>query len=828
MKLYLVNRKTNIPYEIDIPGVGVLGRAPSLGELSRETILVINAIFSKFKLPLLEVKNARYPLSNDQVLALIISSSVPVEEDGATAYRDMSEPFPKNQAWWHLDNSDFNADQGWKRLNCKLVSDCYTKASLLINGLQSLNSILNSECQQFIKNCTYILKLIQPYHTLLPTPEMLHEGKAVLYSDHLPQLFRVGQINCLTWNILHPALASGYAPFNDASLIDNTKEKTGTELNQANVEKIKLRAGFISDSLVVMGKKQQLHIITLQESFLDATQLQELCSRLGGKWECKFNSENPRAVILFDNNCLQFQQVLATEFILTVYLHYSNDSKDIILHNVHFKHQELPFDTEAETLRLLHCITAIPGTKSIVIGDFNSRIPPINLEQRLIVTGVTPKYFRDAAVQGCDWTDACFTLDNNESKPSQIDGETIHPITGEKFQDNNCTPVSYQHVTLAQQIELRRLRPSMDITEQYKTLSIQGYLLEEMEAQLRNTLEDPTLKIRLAVNAYNQRGFVIVSKAPVNYREHFPRDIVTYTDEKSNTEFTIMCCGHDKFNEFYNWVLRLKTAKIKYSSGFFSTSIFQSDTSIPENLLSLSCFDNFLPEKPNGVDTMRKLKEQIRSFTSRGSEFTKLCAKLVLANYFLHFTEYDTNERNNMGNPKIPLLRPSHFLFAMSEYINMCALFAKVSVNAFTPLQRQIIKENLIELGKNILVVYATFNATLSKQVELFENRDSEESRPKVRGLEAVVSTTVKDIRKTCKQVFTCQNLLLANGERSSDNNAAVSSVEVSAEEKAACNGARNLSTVKDKFEHPPINLVKSFLSMIYPVQNVAVSEVRL
>jgi hypothetical protein len=286
--------------------------------------------------------------------------------------------------------------------------------------------------------------------------------------------------------------------------------------------------------------------------------------------------------------------------------------------------------------------------------------------------------------------------------------------------------------------------------------------------------------------------------------------------------------------------------------------------------MALSCFIDYLPEKPDAVDRNRQIKEQLKRMCNEKSEISRICARLVLANYFLHFTEYNEIECENMGNPTCLLLRPTHFQYAMGEYLEICKLFSNMNINTFLPLQRQIIKANLIALGNNIATVHGIFAGKFQEQVELFEKRLPKQQQTIIK---ETITKAASDLEITFRQVLACQKILCSNDQSpsasivqsaalasaplllnappssapsfllpsssatspatqpstlqlSSDASPAMPAlnapaasalpVEPSAEEK----GARSLAAIK--ITNAPINLVKSFLLEVYPVKNAS------
>ncbi len=351
------------------------------------------------------------------------------------------------------------------------------------------------------------------YHPGLPSLSMAAKNYNSVASDHVPILATIpNKIKIISWNVLSTDSANGFAPLGKGSYGETEQQMLD-------------RYDRIASGLAKMVEKNAPHFICLQEIRCDTNK--QLYSRIKAKLPDYAITENNGMPIDFEGcitlyNTKQFEpapgiekkqvkdfkcgflQGNKTEFV---------DKKTqlkIVITNAHPDFDEIPRMHEEEITTYL--AQKGPNILSIVVGDFNCTIAPLDSVPRNITTVATVSTFRNNQLQGAGAVDGCFYTD---VEYNQRDFMTFRqaPIshlnwqTGEPYDARLLAPINVHDLSELQKKEINRFEMVISIDEFWNDQKIAGkYNANVLEAYLKQGLGDQGLMVRQARNSNNEKG----------------------------------------------------------------------------------------------------------------------------------------------------------------------------------------------------------------------------------------------------------------------------------------------------------------------------------
>jgi hypothetical protein len=330
-------------------------------------------------------------------------------------------------------------------------------------------------------------------HVILPTVAEVAQGFVPAYSDHVPILVQHNNINIISLNTLGPALCSGVHP-------KNTPEETDDEAQQ--------RYRRIALGLAQGAALYDVGVIVLQETIVDLI-APSLKNCLGEDWE--FVSERADMVTCYHKRKYRFVASDCDDErrICTVKLADADDN-EFNIHNIWGVYNPFPHHMENSLREFFRSQEKIP---SIIIGDFNSRIAPLDAEPRNITTTVVPQVFNEKNgaeenVQVSDFPDGAFYVSAADNF-QQLEIETLNFDDGRIRKD-------------------RRLKDVVQPWPQYRmTLAlddswllnkcVNGQTIFEFEEELQKHFKG--IRISPAANSFNEKAIGI--QFPRNLREQY-------------------------------------------------------------------------------------------------------------------------------------------------------------------------------------------------------------------------------------------------------------------------------------------------------------------
>ena len=350
---------------------------------------------------------------------------------------------------------------------------------------------------------------VKRIHPLFPTRSEVADNPDIAYSDHLAVLAHVPvgnkQLNLLSWNVLGPNAKSGihYRPNNS-----NEEWETQEQLDQ--------RLTRIAKAIVEMVKVNKVHVICLQEA---PNELVAKLSALINKKELPMQAPvaSGTGSITLIHNDIEMQSekfkrgasFLGVDMQNVQSFELKFNGHAVLLHNVHSQYYDTPNYHEGFYSELLH---NEDKDVSIVIGDTNTHVAPINSSSRNIITGAVPWvansiYNIDQSIQLSDFPDACFYRDEKDKKIKQVDIQVVDHHSGNPLQLADGGSLNPNKETLW------RICIDLDTDSQNKKF-IDDFTLRDIEAEIKNECallsQDNGFMIRPAAKDDNSRGIAIV------------------------------------------------------------------------------------------------------------------------------------------------------------------------------------------------------------------------------------------------------------------------------------------------------------------------------
>lgn len=346
-------------------------------------------------------------------------------------------------------------------------------------------------------------------HPLFPTVAEAKSNPELVYSDHLSITTTVPlgpdktPLKVASLNILGENAGSGFNQGNNWE----TKENTSNRYH-------KMIQGLAQSAQEENG----VDVIFLQETGspeLTKQLKEQLQTKLGDDWEivlpgferagiiscynkkrfdlCKDAEGNPSTDISYKYN--------HANGIHTLKLEDKNNNMSLDLHNVWGRFNPFPDKTEACYKKLL---TDTSASVSVIFGDTNSRIAPIDSKRRNIATGIAPldtneKSGISPTVQVTDYPDGGFYRDKDGIHQLSIeirDYKTGKIVTDERSPE-----------TLDAWPEFRMV---LCLDEYYKKTPLIGnQTIFNYEAELRKVFNDSSILVRASADNTNQKAIGI-------------------------------------------------------------------------------------------------------------------------------------------------------------------------------------------------------------------------------------------------------------------------------------------------------------------------------
>lgn len=366
----------------------------------------------------------------------------------------------------------------------------------------------------------------QPYHPCLPSIQEAQQNYNHFYSDHVPIIatipFADHEVRVASWNVMEGDAYNGCAP-----LGQSTYGETADQRNQRYIR--------IAESIIKIIQQQGPDFINLQEISANIdwddglwkvinTHLQEtdyqavtfngsVVDRAGNitlynhkRYEPVFNGIQLEKEFGYSNLGAQAIKFMAV----------GNESLTIRLCNVHADYNDYPANHEQNIESFL--TQGGENELSIVAGDFNCMIAPVENQPMNITTSAVPNVFREEQMQGACAIDGVFFKAGNDAI-QQASFDHIASWDGCLVKEMTSLPTpSINSMPEPQQREIARFRMAIglgaNLKDQFKVVGNQ-FQLSEYQDYLERRLADTSVQVRPAVNLLNERalGLVILNSA---------------------------------------------------------------------------------------------------------------------------------------------------------------------------------------------------------------------------------------------------------------------------------------------------------------------------
>ncbi len=535
--------------------------------------------------------------------------------------------------------------------------------------------------------------IFTPYSPALPTVEQVQKNPELLFSDHLPVIFKALGLTISSWNILNPNLFSGFAPYlEDQEAEEHRFTRIGFAINQ------------------IISKNKGLDIILLQEANWGAEEKwQSLLTEENIKdgWEMAA-SNNPKSEykLLYKKSdklsLIECDSKVCIEKLQNVFgdlqkarfqIREGENIKEVTIFNVHPGHNDFPELPENAITTLLYAKESV-----IVAGDFNIRIAPISYEAKNIVTVMTNCGFRDEVNAGCDWTDGAF-FRGPDNFIHQANTTILNPSTGE--------PLAAEPIKLElwesefQRKELLCPRHVVRLDHSFSEPKIES--VQALQLFLRTKFKEEKILVRMSTNAFNKKYFCL----PVKLAQEVSAKLNLPEDEKKLLPHLSM----KYFIQVQEFFFRHFNAEA--NAKFFKPGIdeqicpdhysFHLPSILHQQILKL----DKLKDNGESVEACRAIKKILKSYTEVLDPIAAAFSKIILANYYLSFSEYSVVEFTQMikDEKHVPdcIIRPTHFSLAIELYVDVMKTVKEIECNLNI---EWVLGYGLDQLGRNIIAIH--------------------------------------------------------------------------------------------------------------------------
>lgn len=344
-------------------------------------------------------------------------------------------------------------------------------------------------------------------------------------SDHLPLLATIpiddtNQLRIISWNMLVPNQASGFSGASET------------------VKASEARAIRSITALIDMLVKQKPDALILQECYIiNMPELKEQWESIKSKYPYELIIKPDGKIIIYNTKTLtpvtneplqpfnyKRGALIDSTCVLQGLFKHTPTNKKAIINNIHFPHEDLPYQAEGYVGELLAKDTANKADLVIVGGDFNNRYAPSNSEPNTsIVSNVVAEQFRSETIQmqGCDYTDGFFyrTKDTSCKQPMV---RQIDPFTGSVVQNpkNHDLPLHNP-----QRFELERQRPILSCDESFKIDTLYA-------PEMKSFIDEQGIKFGMSSSAMNNKMAAIYFPSIPNESN---QRLVTYINRHFNS-----------------------------------------------------------------------------------------------------------------------------------------------------------------------------------------------------------------------------------------------------------------------------------------------------
>lgn len=580
-------------------------------------------------------------------------------------------------------------------------------------------------------------------HPHLPTAAEIQASPELLMSDHLPCLFRIplsekktqAALKILSANIYQPNLASGFTPFYE----DRVQYEARAERLIAAIKR--------------WVDTTQADAVFLQETWFDQKDEVALLRLLGDQWIAVGEADTTAMYLNAAKMTLEGEPVTQDgirrcEVIV--------EGKKYTLGCAHLGHENFPPRTEKTIQKFLSSFR-----NSILVGDFNSRCVPVSTEPQFLVNNVVSANFRDGVGQGADWTDGAFcSLESEQNRVRQIVPQSLS-FEGEWIESPQ---LDWAVLTDFQHQELKQFRPFLHVDQHHIEAKIDDFLtVKELEALLPG---ERTL-VRMAANAINERRLAIRLSPELSEQNTILIERYRNIDgcsvqfvEGGMKPFCVVMIPFDGVREFFQ----------DYQDCF--TWTIQDPTvgkrtlpcSYPVELVRLChSLDQFLPDDGTHLEACRAFRSRIKQIEQSHVLTTQLFSRILLANYYLHYSEYSSEELarvNPQNYERAPekMMRHTHIQFAINLFLGVCEQLSRPEwVEHLSKSEIGILMSELNCLAKNIALVAKEFGVQM---VDLIACHDIAMGNPFEQKFMSDYHRVAGKILENCDHVMQCQKLL--------------------------------------------------------------------
>lgn len=338
---------------------------------------------------------------------------------------------------------------------------------------------------------------VKKTHPQFPTRAEVLENAELAYSDHLTIWTQVPlgddkkPLNIISLNVLGSINCSGIHPQGFPDTRDNVVQ------NYTN------RYKRIASGLKKGVANNQVDMVLLQEADRDA--LKAIKEELEADWEFIDDTAKTGIISCYKKNRLQLLQTSLNNVTRVRSMHFTdgdNANMTVDVHKIWGIYSHFP-DSMENT-----CKTALLNSQSqvsVILGDTNSRIAPLDNQKRNLTTGLIPAalnyvYGLPEEQQLTDFPDGGFYR--------SVDG-SIHQLQTVvlDFAEGTVVPDN----RLEQEFSVSKdYRMVMCLDESYQTkIVVNNQTIFEYQKLLQDILKVPSLLVRIASDSFNDKALAI-------------------------------------------------------------------------------------------------------------------------------------------------------------------------------------------------------------------------------------------------------------------------------------------------------------------------------
>lgn len=354
-------------------------------------------------------------------------------------------------------------------------------------------------------------------HPLFPTLTEAQQNPELFNSDHLAIITvlpiddkRENDIRMLSYNVTGAGAENNIVKTPE-------KEKIATARYQQIAHGLKLSAYNL-----------QLDVIVLQEVTVDLM-VTALKNNFDDSWgilpgDAEIAKQKPQQLTLYRKSCLELYSLKdwdARKKTLSAIFKVLNISMFLEVHNVWTEYNILPVETEKYYLKLLIDRKVLGyahvDVVSVVLGDTNSRVAPVNDNSfKNLTTGIIPSLFNQhyhlpPEVQVPDHPDGGFYMHSSQNFLRQMHSQTVDITTGNIVEDNRKLNEVLVENSAKNILALWNLpRAILCLDDYYSNENIiKNKNIFQFEDHLQNIFSDPKIIVRMTSTIFNQKGIIV-------------------------------------------------------------------------------------------------------------------------------------------------------------------------------------------------------------------------------------------------------------------------------------------------------------------------------